>query len=84
MSQENVELVRSIHAAWERGDFSSAEWAHLEIEYVIADGPMPGSWTGLTDMAEGTRDYLSVWREYRIEATSTASSTMSVSSCSST
>jgi len=29
---------------------------------------MPGSRTGLTDMAEGTRDYLSVWREYRIEA----------------
>jgi hypothetical protein len=26
----NVELVRSIYAAWGRGDWSSVEWAHSE------------------------------------------------------
>jgi hypothetical protein len=42
----------------ERGDYSSAEWAHPEIEFVLADGPDPGSWTGLVGVAEGWRDRL--------------------------
>jgi ketosteroid isomerase-like protein len=64
----NLDLVRSIQAAWQRGDFSSVEWADPEIEYVIADGPSPGRWRGLAEMAEGWRDFLSVWEEYRAEA----------------
>ena len=68
MSQENVELVRSIFAAWERGDYSSAEWAHPEIEFVIADGPTPGSWTGVAAMAEAWREALSAFEELRAEA----------------
>ena len=68
MSQENVELVRSTYAAWERGDFSSVEWAHPEIEYVLAGGgPADGSWTGLAGMAEGLRSFLSVWDELRVQ-----------------
>ena len=64
----NVDLVRSIYEAWERGDYGSAEWAHPEIEYVVADGPSPGSWTGLAGMAEANRDVLSVWENVRQEA----------------
>ena len=68
MSQENVELVRSIQAAWERGDYSSAEWAHTEIEYVHADGPETGIWHGLTGMTQGFRGFLRAWEEARVEA----------------
>jgi ketosteroid isomerase-like protein len=68
MSQENVEIARSIFAAWGRGDYSETDWAHAEIEYVIADGPTPGSWKGLAGMAEGQRSFLSAWEGFRTEA----------------
>ncbi len=63
---ENVDFVRSIYAAWERGDYSSAEWPHPEIEYVIADGPAPGTWTGLAGMADALRDFLISWEDVRL------------------
>ena len=68
MASANLDLVRSIYAAWERGDYSSVEWAHPEIEYVFADGLSPGRWTGLVEMAEGFREFLNAWEEYRVEA----------------
>lgn len=67
MSQ-NLDLVRSIYAAWERADWSSVEWADADIEYVRADGPAPGSWTGLSGMEHGFRDYLSAWEGYCLKA----------------
>jgi len=65
---ENLDLVRSIFAGWGRGDFGSVEWADPEIEFVIADGPAPGSWKGLSGMMEGWRDFLSAWEGWRGEA----------------
>jgi ketosteroid isomerase-like protein len=58
---------RSIHAAWERGDFSSVEWAHPEIEYVWSDGPSPGSQTGVAGMIKVFRDWMSTWADFRVE-----------------
>jgi ketosteroid isomerase-like protein len=67
MSSASLELVRSIYAAWEQGDFSSAEWADRDIEYVVVDGPEPGRWRGLEAMAEGWRSWLRGWTDFRAE-----------------
>ena len=66
MSQEDVEVVR--YAAWERGDFGSVDWAHPEIEFVIADGPELGRWSGVAAIEGPWREFLSTWDEYRTEA----------------
>ena len=68
MPSSNLELVQSIFAAWARGDYSSVEWADLELEYVIADGPAPGTWIGLGGLADWTGDFLSAWDDARVEA----------------
>jgi ketosteroid isomerase-like protein len=64
----NVELVRSIYAAWERGDFSSTAWADPEIEYVVADGPAPGHWKGLARLTEVAREFLGTWEQFHVRA----------------
>ena len=64
MSDENLDLVHSIFAAWERGDYHSVDWAHLEIEFAsIGDAPITGSWKGSAKMTEAWREWLSTWEE---------------------
>jgi ketosteroid isomerase-like protein len=65
MSSANLDLVRSIYAEWESGDFRSTEWAQPEIEVVMADGPAPGSWKGL---GGPFRDVMDVWAEVTVDA----------------
>jgi ketosteroid isomerase-like protein len=65
---ENLDLVRSIFADWERGDYGSSEWAHPEIEYIWADGPSPGRWKGLEAMASAWGAWLQAWADFRAKA----------------
>jgi ketosteroid isomerase-like protein len=57
-----------MYSASERGDYSSADWAHPQMELVFADGPSPGTWSGLAAVAEGWRKFLSTWEELSAKA----------------
>jgi ketosteroid isomerase-like protein len=60
-----LDLARSIYAAWEKGDFSSSEWADPEIELVVMDGTSPGRWRGRDAMAASWREILNAWDDFR-------------------
>ena len=64
MPSTNLDLVRSIYAAWERGDYTSAEWADPQIEFAFADGPEPGSWKGIGEMSRRYSEWLSGWKDF--------------------
>jgi ketosteroid isomerase-like protein len=65
---ENLDLVRSIYADWERGDYSRVDWADPEIELEFVGGPDPGRSTGLPAIAQAWRTWLESWSVYRAEA----------------
>jgi ketosteroid isomerase-like protein len=67
MASENVELVRSIYAAAERGDFfSSVEWADPELELVFTEGPHRRSAKGLAAVGKAWSDFLRSWEDWRV------------------
>jgi ketosteroid isomerase-like protein len=65
---ENLQLIRSILAEWERGDFTSVHWAHPRIEFAIVDDPGSRVERGVDAMTRTWREFLTEWDDYRVEA----------------
>jgi ketosteroid isomerase-like protein len=65
----NLDLVRSIYADWERGDFTRTDWADPEMEMTRPDAFEGGVAKGLAATGEAWRTWLEAWRDYRAEAT---------------
>ena len=64
----NLDLVRSIYADWERGDFTRSDWADPEIELVVMDAPEAGTFKGLARAGDFWRQWLRSWDSYRAKA----------------
>ena len=65
MSEENIELVKEIFSAWGRGDFSSVDWAHPEIEFSIP-GPDPYVHRGVESMGRAWAEWLGAFDEFSV------------------
>jgi ketosteroid isomerase-like protein len=63
----NLDLVRSIFAGWERGDWSSADWADPEIEFAMIGGLVEGRWTGIAEMGRAWGTMLNAWEDLRAD-----------------
>ena len=65
---ENLDLVRSIYAEWERGEFRARPtWADPDIEFVVPDGPEPSTRTGMA-AAPGVEAFVKLWEDLRFDA----------------
>jgi ketosteroid isomerase-like protein len=64
--EENVEIVRSIHRAWEKGDFSSADWADPDIEYSPPHERRLSR--GVTEMGRRFGEWIAAWENLRVSA----------------
>ena len=67
---ENLDLVRSIYADWERGQYfvGWGERFDPDVELVVADGPEPGEWRGPRGLIEGAQVILRAWEDLRSRA----------------
>ena len=68
---ENLDVVRSILACWERGELMPEQWSHWadpEIEFVTVGGPEPSSHSGLAEAGPRIEAFLDLWELYRVEA----------------
>jgi ketosteroid isomerase-like protein len=67
-ASSNLDLVRSIYADWARGDFSKADWADPNVEWVSPERLELGRSTGLDGIAAAFREWATTWEDFRIEA----------------
>jgi ketosteroid isomerase-like protein len=65
---ENLDLVRSIYAEWERGDFHAVSWADPQIELVRPSSVDGDALKGQDSSAAGWREWLSAWSGFKAEA----------------
>jgi ketosteroid isomerase-like protein len=65
---ENLDLVRSIYADWERGDFTHDDWADPEIELVRPEALTDTTLKGRDSSSGGWREWLDAWRDFSSEA----------------
>jgi ketosteroid isomerase-like protein len=63
----NLEVVRSIFVAWERGDFRAVDWADPDIDFVIDDGISRSGGSGVAAMGELWREFLGSWEAWQTE-----------------
>jgi ketosteroid isomerase-like protein len=64
----NLDLVRSIYADWERGDFTRSDWADPEIELVRPEALVDSALKGRDASSVGWREWLDAWKDFRSEA----------------
>jgi hypothetical protein len=69
MPSANLELVRSIYAAWVRGDFSRADWADPQIEFAVVDVRNPATAPALQQWHSAYGAFLGLWEPgYHVRA----------------
>ena len=60
----NLDLVRSIYADWERGNFTRSGWADGDVAFVRMLELEREESTGITGMVEQFRRWLSAWDDF--------------------
>ena len=69
MSQENVEIVRHVYEAWNRGDLDVA-FARFEADVEVItppDLPEAGTYRGPAAVREWAETFLEAWGELRMD-----------------
>jgi hypothetical protein len=64
----NLELVRSIYADWERGDYTRTGWADPEIEFVSLGTFETFRARGLVGMSDFVREMFGTFADWQNEA----------------